>query len=68
MLQPLEVYLVVGVNSVDGSAWMGIVIQQCNTLHYDLLAFCSRGWFRLVPECLIVMEFQCCVTLSYSVG
>jgi hypothetical protein len=45
MLQPLEVHLLVGVNSLDGSAWMGIVIEQCNTLHYHLSAFCSDGWF-----------------------
>jgi hypothetical protein len=47
---------------------MGIIMQQCNILHYHLLAFCSDGWFWLVPEGLIVMDtLQCCVTLSYCV-
>ena len=27
MTQPLEVHLLMGVSSVDGSAWMGIVMQ-----------------------------------------
>jgi hypothetical protein len=45
MLQPFEVHLLVGVNSVDVSAWMDIATQLCDTLHYHLSAFCSDGWF-----------------------
>jgi hypothetical protein len=63
MLQPLEVQLLVGVSIVDSSACIGI-ITRC----YPWPAFCSDGWFRLVPECLIVTDtLQCCVTMSYSV-
>ena len=53
MLQPPEVHLVVG---VDGNAWLGIVMRQCNTLHYHLFAFYSDGWFWLVLACFIVIE------------
>lgn len=58
MLQTPEVHLLVGVNGVGGSAWLGIVMWHCNTIHYHLLAFYSDGWFWLVLECLIVIEFS----------
>jgi hypothetical protein len=43
-LQHLKIQSPEGVKSVDGSVWTGTVMQQCNPLRHQSLAFCLNSW------------------------